>query len=420
MNDTSVELTDYQEECPFPLSAGWIINKDAKRETDMNPNFEIKPRLMTPGPVKLSKQVLSSLSSPMIHHRAPEFNEILDHTLKNLKLVFKTKQPVMMLSSTGSGAMEAALVNTLNHGDHVAVISSGKFGDRWSQIAQAYGLKVTTIDVPWGEPATPEAVEVVLQAHPNIKALCTQACETSTATLHPIKALSKVAEKHDVLILVDAITALATTELDMDAWGLDVVVAGSQKAFMLPTGLSFIALSEKAWKAQAQSNLPKFYLNIAQERDSNLKGQTFFSSNVPLIKALKGILEGWAHEGLAQQIKHTQRLQQATIEASKKLGFTLLSKAPAPAVTALLPPGEIKAHELQKHLLNKYLVTVMGGQDQLKGKIIRIGHMGAISNNDVLATLYFLAKSLIDCGFDVSDETLSQSLELATNILNGQ
>lgn len=383
--------------------------------------FEIKPRLMAPGPVPMPQEVLNVLGQQMIHHRAPEFNKTLSRVLDRLKVVFQTSEPVMMLTSTGSGGLEAAIVNLVSECDEVIAVNSGKFGERWGKMAEVYGAKVHWLNVEWGQPVSVSEVESCLQAHPNVKMLLIQACETSTGTLHPIKELSEATKKHNCLIAVDAITAIATTELQTEKWGLDVVVAGSQKAFMLPTGLSFVTLSKKAWELQSQCKTPKFYFNLASEKNANSKGQTFFSSNVSLIKALDCILEKWVTpEGLKAQVAQSKKLSFAATEAIRILGLELLSSNPAPALTAIRTPEGIDGAKLRLHLEEKYQITVMGGQDQLKGKIIRIGHMGHIEDSDLLATIHFLGQSLLDFKVPgVNNELILKAVTTAKTILEG-
>lgn len=354
---------------------------------------------MTPGPVPVPSTVLKKLALPMIHHRTPEFEEILTRALAELKTVFRTKLPVMILTSTGSGAMEAAIVNTLSPGDEVLCVDSGKFGERWAQIAESYGVQVHRHKIPWGEALKPKEIEKILRQCPSIKAVLTQVCETSTATLHPIEELAQTLRQFPhCLFMVDAITAIGATPLAMDDWGLDVVVAGSQKAFMLPTGISFITLSEKAWKAQQSARCPRFYWDLKREREANEKNQTYFSSAVGLIRALEEVLGQFQGSGLNKSIRRCEKLAQATRLTSGLLGLEVFSQSPAPSVTALTVPANINGEKLRDHLESQYAISVMGGQDQLKGKVIRIGHLGAISDQDMLATIKALGLSLRDLG----------------------
>ena len=245
-------------------------------------------RLLTPGPVPLHPEVQKILAEPMIHHRTPEFERTLKNVSEQLKDVFSARQPVFMHASTGTGAMESTIVNTLSPGDEVLVVVSGKFGERWAEMSKRLGLEVTPLMVEWGHAVDPQAIEKYLDAHPNTKAVFTQACETSTATVHPIREIAHVVSKRQsTIFIVDAITAVGAMELETDAWGLDVVIGGSQKAFMLPTGLSFITLSEKAWRFNERSLMPRFYWDLRAEKKSLEKGETHFSAAVSLVRALE-------------------------------------------------------------------------------------------------------------------------------------
>lgn len=341
-------------------------------------------QLLAPGPVQLHPEVQRILGLPMIHHRTPEFDLIFKRVLAGLKHVFGTTQDVFLHASTGSGGMESLLVNTLSPGDRVLVIVSGKFGERWAEMGRAYGLTVHTIDVPWGEAVAPHHVADFLRAHPDTKAVFTQACETSTAVLHPIRELAALTKPISTLLLVDGITAVGVLPLPMDEWGIDGLVAGSQKAFMLPTGLSFVSLSAKAWKAVETSRLPKYYFDLKREREANRRGETFFSSAVPLIRALDWVLDTLQKQGLESQYHSIERRAQATRTFAALVGLQVYSQSPSPSLTALKMPTGIDSQKVRAELETRHGITVMGGQDQLKGKVLRIGHMGAISDEDQL------------------------------------
>ena len=377
-------------------------------------------RLMAPGPVQLAPEVLTALSEPMIHHRTPDFEQILRRVLQKLPPIFGTSQPVLMHTSTGSGAMESAIVNTLSLGDEVLAIVSGKFGERWAEMAEVYGLKVHKLNVEWGNPVDPKDVQTLLEKHPNIKAVLTQACETSTGTLHPIQELSQVIHQSSkALFMVDAITAIGADTLKMDEWNLDVVVAGSQKAFMIPTGLSFIALSKKAWEATKTAKIPRYYWDLNKELKANQKGETFFSTSVSLIKALDRVLWRFENEGLNKLI-HRSKLHATVIRqvCSDIYNMPVFSSSPAHSLTALKIPSGIDGHILRDHLEKKYNITVMGGQDHLKGQIIRIGHLGYIQNEDVIATIHALGLTLADLkasGFTAA--TVDNAVRTTENLL---
>jgi aspartate aminotransferase-like enzyme len=350
--------------------------------------------LMTPGPVPLPPEVLEIMARPMEHHRTPEFVQLFNRVLANLKKVFLTEEPVFIHTSTGSGGMESALVNCLSPGDEVISVVSGKFGERWADMAEVYGAKVTRIEVPWGQVVRREQVEEALRKQPNAVAVLCQACETSTGVLHPIRELAQLTKNHRAVLMVDAITAMGALPLPMDEWGLDVLIAGSQKAFMLPTGLSFISFSKKAWKLTETSKCPKFYFDIRAEREANENGESLFSSAVTHVRALDLVLEIFLGQGMHRVYERIQALSKATIVAARELGLEIFSSVPSPSLTAIKIPDGIDGQKVRAEMEKSFTVIVMGGQDQLKGKIIRIGHMGAIRDEDLIATLRALAGSI--------------------------
>lgn len=357
--------------------------------------------LLAPGPVSIPKDVLDVMAKPMIHHRVPEFEDTLKFVREQLKTVFETQQPVHMLSSSGSGAMEAAMVNVLNLGDKVVVINSGKFGERWAKMAKVFGLELIEYKVPWGESANLTQLTQILAEHPDCKAVFCQACETSTATQHPIFEISKIVQQQkDCLFVVDGITAIGAMKLPMDEWKIDVLVSGAQKAFMLPAGLAFIALSEKAQKRMANSNIPKYYFDLKHEYKAYEKGQTFFSSPVTHIRALELVMHKIAGANLDKVIHRNQALMKFTHKVCLEMELEIYSKKPAPSVTAINVPPEINGEKLRTLIEDQYNVTFMGGQDELKGKIIRIGHLGYITNEDIKVGLLSLGTALSEMGYN--------------------
>lgn len=352
-------------------------------------------RLLTPGPVPLPTEVLNALAQPILHHRTPEFEAILQRVWAGLKWIFETEQQVMMLTSTGSGAMEAALVNTLSPGDSVLAVINGKFGERWADMAERFGAIVTRIQVPWGESVQIAQLQSELKKTGDYKALLVQAVETSTATQNPIFEIGQLLKNHpQCLFMVDAITGLGAMTLPMDQWGIDVMVAGSQKAFMLPTGLSFIALSDKAWQAQKHAKMPRYYFDLELELKANKKGQTYFSSANSHTVALDVVFQRFIKRGKNLIKARCEILAEATRAAGQALGLKVYSKSPAVSVTALELPVSVDGQKLRDHLEKKYFVTFMGGQDQLQGKILRIGHLGYITDEDMRAGFTSLAESL--------------------------
>ena len=351
-----------------------------------------QPLLLTPGPVILHPEIQKSLSGPMWHHRSSQFESILKQVSKDLKDIFQTKEEVLILTSTGTGAMEAGLANTLSLQEEVLCVCGGKFGERWREIALALNLTVNGIHVPWGQAVSVEDIEKQLEQNKQIKAVLISACETSTATQYPIQEICELLKNYpEVLVIVDAITGLGTMELKMDEWGIDVMVAGSQKSFWLPTGLSFICLSKTAWKKALNSNIPKYYFNLIREREAQLKGQTAFSSSVSLIRALSTSLNLLKKQGLKNLILRCEIFKKACHVFCESLTLKIYSSNPANALTAIEIPS---AQTLKQKLEEKHQVFVAGGQAHLKNKILRVGHLGPLKNKDLMRGLKALAFEL--------------------------
>ncbi len=368
--------------------------------------------LMAPGPVNLHPKVREILSEPMIHHRTPEFDTILAQALKRLKFVFQTKEPVYMISSTGSGGMESLLVNTLSPGDTVLAVNSGKFGERWIDMAKTYGVHVDELKITWGDAVSTDIIAEKLKDKA-YKAVLTQACETSTGVLHPIEKIGDLVKGYpNTLLLVDAITALGAVPLPMDEWHIDGLVGGSQKAFMLPTGMSFVSFSKKAQATFASSKIPKFYLDIKKEIAANSKGETFFSSNVTLTKALNFVLAEVEKQGLDSLFKSIQRRADFTAEMIQLLGLKSYAKAKSASLTAVVVPESIDGQKLRELIETDFNLTLMGGQDQAKGKIVRIGHMGYILDEHLNQLATALYRSLEKMGYTPTTafETYTQKL----------
>lgn len=373
-------------------------------------NQALSTLLMTPGPVPLHPAVLKVLSEPMIHHRTPAFDSVLQECLEKLKLIFVTSQPCFITSSTGSGGMEALLINVLTPNAKVLCINSGKFGERWGQMAEVYGASVTYIEVPWGQAVQLEKFEQALN-HNHYDIILTQACETSTGVLHPIQHMSKLVRQKSPqsLFLVDAITALGATPLPMDTWDLDGIVGGSQKAFMLPTGLSFLAFSERAWKVVEANPTPRFYFDIRKEKSANQAGQTYFSSNVTLIRALSVSIDLMLKSGLNQHFSTINTIATYTRKYAEAVGLSSFSQSPSPSISALNCP--LDSQKVRALLEEKYQLIVMGGQDQAKGKILRIGHMGYFTKNDILESWRRLSLALGDLGYAPKDPLLAEQIK---------
>lgn len=361
----------------------------------------MKKYVFTPGPVPVPSEVLIEMAKPIIHHRTAEFEEIFAEVREGLKYIYDTKQEVFILAASGTGAMEASVANTLSTGDKVLVVNSGKFGERWGKICRAYGVEVQEIMVEWGKEVDPADIEKALNDDPSIKAVLTQASETSTGVKHPIKEIAEITNKRDGIIqIVDGITGVGVFEIEFDNWGIDVLVGGSQKAFMLPPGLSFAAMSEKAWKFYESSNLPKFYFDFKPALKNAEKNTTTFTPAVTLIVGLAAVLKRFTAEGRENMHKRHARLALATREAMKAIGLELfVQDTPSSALTTVIAPPEIGAAKVIAGLRDEFGITVAGGQDQAKGKIFRISHIGDIGKTDTLSIIAAIESVLNQLGY---------------------
>jgi aspartate aminotransferase-like enzyme len=360
-----------------------------------------KTLLLTPGPTPVPEDVLEAMARPMIHHRHEPFRAVLERVKEDLKHLFQTKNDVLILAATGTGAMEGAVSNLLSHGDRAVVVRAGKFGERWAEICEAYGVQVIPVDVEWGKAVEPGHVQTALDRAPEAKAVFLQASETSTGVRHPIREIAAlVASKPNTAVVVDAITALGVFDIPTDEWKLDVVVTGSQKALMLPPGLAFACLSEKAWRLAKESDLPKYYFDFAKEKKNLDKNQTAYTASVSLIMGLQASLELIKSEGLQNLFARTEKLARATREGAKALGLELFApESPSEACTAIKVPKGIDGEKIPKLIREKYGVAIAGGQDRLKGKIVRISHMGYVNSYDILSGLAALEFTLRDLGY---------------------
>ncbi len=363
----------------------------------------LKRYLLAPGPTPVPPEVLLSMAMPIIHHRSPDFLPVLDSAKKGLQWLFQTKNDVLILASTGTGGMVGAVNNFFNAGDKVVVVNGGKFGERWTKIAQAYGLTVEEIIVEWGYSVKPDMVEAVLRKDPSIKAVFVQATETSTGVYHDIEGLGKVIKNYpETLFVVDAISALVAQDIKTDEWGIDIMVGGSQKGLMLPPGLAFVSVSEKAWKKNETSRMPRFYFNFKKERENLAKNQTNFTSAVTLIIGLNEAIKLLQKEGLENVFKRHARLAHATREAVKALGLGIYSKeSPSNSVTDIEMPDKIDGQLVYKTLREKYGITGAGGQDRAKGKIFRLAHLGYADTFDIITGIAALEMVLKQLGHPV-------------------
>jgi aspartate aminotransferase-like enzyme len=362
----------------------------------------MKEYLLTAGPTPVPERVLLAMARPMLYHRAPAFTECLREVQEGLKWLMQTKQQPLVLTGSGTIAMDAAVCNFLCPGDKAVVIRGGKFGERWGKICEAYGVKCVYVDVEWGKSVDAKAVQKAIEDNPDARAVYATACETSTATKHDIEAIAKVVRGHDEIILcVDAITAIGVYDVPVDKWGLDVVAVGSQKALMLPPGLAAISVSEKAWKAYERATLPRFYLDLGRERKAQEKGETAFTPAVSLIVGLRESLRMLKEETLDGVFLRHERLAKATRAASGGLGLDLFSSSPVNSVTAFRVPPGIDGTAVIIQMRSRYGITIAGGQDHLKGKIVRIAHVGFYSQFDIITAISGLEMTLSDLGFSV-------------------
>jgi aspartate aminotransferase-like enzyme len=363
----------------------------------------LKRYLLAPGPTPVPPEVLLAMAAPIIHHRSPDFLPVLDSAKKGLQWLYQTKNDVLILSATGTGGMVGAVNNFFSRGDRVLVINGGKFGERWTKICQAYELKVEEIVVEWGYAVKPEIVEEQLRKHNDIKGVFVQASETSTGVYHDIKALASIVKKYgDTLFIVDAISALVAHDLRTDEWGIDIMIGGSQKGVMLPPGIAFVSVSEKAWKKAETSKLPKFYFNFKKERENLAKNQTNFTSPVTLIIGLNESLKMLQAEGLGNVFKRHETLADATRKAVQAIGLDIYPKeSPSNSVTAIMTPSGIDGQAVYKNLREKYGITAAGGQDKAKGKVFRIAHLGYSDRFDVITAVAGIEMVLKGMGYPV-------------------
>ncbi|MCM0605205.1 MAG: alanine--glyoxylate aminotransferase family protein [Xanthomonadaceae bacterium] len=365
-----------------------------------------KTYLLTPGPTPIPESVQAEFAKPIIHHRTPEFEKVFASVRIQLKTLFQTKQEVLTLAATGTGAMDAAFVNVCSPGDTVITLNAGKFGERWTKIAEAYGVKAIEIKVEPGESISPTQVEEAIKKYPNARGVFFQASETSTGVKLPVKAIVDLCKQNNILSIVDAITACGVFELPMDAWNIDVLITGSQKALMIPPGLAFIALSDHAWKIASTAKLPKYYFDLHKELKMQVKNQTAWTPAISLIQGLEHALDIMLEDGLEPNFKRHDILAEATRAGAKALGLELLAKKESDsstAVTAVRVPGSVKdGKQIPKLMREKYGVIITGGQEELEGKIFRLSHFGYCGAFDITTGLSALEMVLRELGHKVS------------------
>lgn len=361
--------------------------------------------LLTPGPTNIPEEIRQLSALPIIHHRTDDFNEIYKNCMKNLQYVFQTKNPVYIMLSSGTGAMEAAIINFLNFNDTILVINAGKFGERWQNIAQKYNIQVIELIYKWGEGYDINDIKKALEAHPEIKAVYTQLCETSTGVIMDIRPLGLLIKNMPQLLIVDAISGLGAVEFYMDKWHVDITVSASQKALMTPPGLSFISMSKKAKKAMEKSLIPKFYFDLKKYIKSGAKFSPPFTPHITGVIQLNRALSMIRKTTLKNNIKKHKVISHAVREAIKAMGLHLLNDTNKSNVcTSVFTPPSIDAKEFLQMLKNKYLIVLAPGQGEYKHKMFRIGHLGYITPADIICGLTGIADALLFLKFPAKKE----------------
>jgi len=354
-------------------------------------------QLFTPGPTEVPWRVREKMAGPMIHHRTEEFRAIQRETIDDLREVMRTRNPVMLLACSGTGAMEAALVNLTKPGEKVLVTVLGKFSQRWKEIAEAYGLDVATVDARWGDPVRPEDLERALGAHPGVGVVFTTHAETSTGVLQDVESMARIAHAKGALIVVDGITSVCSEKLETDAWGLDVVVGSSQKGVMTPPGLAFLSLSDAARARMEGAGQPAYYFDLKRALASHEKGDSPWTPPIGLVMGLHEALKMIKEEGLESVIERHARNARAVRAAVRALDLEVFPSVPANCTTAIvIPDGH--AEQIRKHLYDVYGIRIAGGQERLKGKIVRIGHLGHYFESDIFTVVSSFESTLLDMG----------------------
>jgi len=357
--------------------------------------------LRIPGPTPCPEEVLQALARQMINHRGGEFKEILYRVTERLKEFFQTKNDVLLLTSSGTGGLEAAVVNTLSPGQKVLGVCSGVFGERFAEIAEKFGAEVKRLDFPWGKPADPQAVAQALDANPEIEAVLVTHNETSTGVTNDLASIAPVVKGRGKLLLVDAISSLGCIDLQTDAWGCDVVVTASQKGWMVPPGLAFVSVSQEAWEAHRRSRMPRFYWDFSLAKKYFEIGQTPWTPAISVFYALDTSLDLMAQEGLANIFSRHARVGQRTREGVKSLGLSLFAEEShaSNTVTAVKLPEGIDGAKLLQKMREEHGIVLAGGQRELSGKIFRIGHLGWVTEQDIDIVLERLKLTLTELGF---------------------
>ena len=375
---------------------------------------------MIPGPTPVPERVLQALGSHPIGHRSKEFQDLVCSTTQKLKWLHQTTNDVLTITGSGTAAMEAGIINTLSKGDKVICGENGKFGQRWVQVAKAFGLEVIEINAKWGEPLNPESIREVLENDINkeIKAVILTHSETSTGVLNDLKTISKYIRNHEqALSIVDCVTSIGACNVPTDEWKLDIVASGSQKGYMIPPGLSFISVSEKAWKACEKSNLPKFYLDLKFYKKSLSNNNNPYTPAVNLVFALEEALKMMKEEGLENIFQRHEKHKLAVCNAIQALNLKLFANynSLSPSITAI-ESTQIHAEEFRKIIKDKYDILLAGGQDGLKGKVFRVGHLGYVNDRDIMTAISAIGVTLLEQKLITASE-VGQALQIAEHYL---
>jgi len=361
-----------------------------------------KQRLLTPGPTPLYPPALHAMMASDVHHRTEDFRRAYRSVLADLKEVMGTSHDVLMFAASGTGAMDATVSNLFSRGDKVIVCSAGKFGERWAEIAKAYGLNTIVLSEPYGSVVTPERLEETLHAHRDVRGVFVQASETSTGAAHNVEAMGRLVSRTGAIFAVDAITGLGTMPLDIDRWGLDIVIGGSQKAFMVPPGLAFLSISPKAWKHAETADLPHYYFNLKKEKKNGDAGESSWTPSTALVLALAEALKYVKQVGMTKLIENAQLLARATRAAATALGLELFAAAsPGSSVTAVRAPKGMDSGLIVKEFRNRFGAIIANGQGSMKGEIFRIAHLGYFDFADLFAVIAGLEIILHANGYSV-------------------
>ena len=362
-----------------------------------------KPRLLTPGPTPLYPPAARAMAAADVHHRTGEFIEIYRGVIDGLRYFMGTENGIALFAASGSGAMEAAVSNLFSLGDKVIVCTAGKFGERWARIARAFGLDTVVIEKPYGESVKPEQVAQALAANADAQGVLIQATESSTGISHDVEAVGKIVAETDAVLVADAITGLGTSVLEIDAWGLDTVIGGSQKAVMIPPGLAYCSVSEKALRRAAAASNPYFYFDLRRHIEAGLEGDSPWTPATSLILGLAEVLAFVREIGRERLIENAQLLARATREAAQALGLELFAKdaIPAGAVTAIRAPQGIDSGEIVKRYKSDFEAVIANGQGSMKGRIFRYAHLGYFDFHDLFAAVAELELILHELGLPV-------------------